>query len=89
MHGDDADDGDGAEGGLQGSEGANQPDDCAVGIADEEALVQVSDGTLVRDQVEMGEVDGGDNEGDERIATVVLSVGEDGDFGLEELLLCR
>lgn len=36
----------------------------------------------------MGKIDGRDDEGDEGIAAVVFSVGEDGDFGLEEFLFC-
>lgn len=84
LHGDDADGGDGAEGGLEGGEGDNEPDDGAVGVADEEALGQVVDGSLVGDEVEVREVDGGHDERDEGIAAVVFGVGEDGDFGLEE-----
>jgi hypothetical protein len=42
----------------------------------------------VWDEVEMGEVDGGDDEGDEGIAAIVFGVGEDGDVGLDELHLC-
>lgn len=41
----------------------------------------------MRDEVEVREVDGRDNEGDEGIAAVVFGVGEDGDIGLDELEL--
>jgi hypothetical protein len=37
------------------------------------------------DELEMGWVDGGDDEGDERVFAVVFGVGEDGDFGFDEL----
>lgn len=37
----------------------------------------------------MREIDGRYDERDERVAAVVFGVGEDGDFGLEELLLFR
>lgn len=37
------------------------------------------------DEVEMGQVDGRDDEGNEGIAAVVFGIGEDGDFRLEEL----
>jgi len=36
---------------------------------------------LVRDQREVGEVDGGDDEGRKGVLTVVFGVGEEGDFG--------
>jgi hypothetical protein len=36
---------------------------------------------LVFEDVEMWEVYGGDDERDERVAAVVLCVGEDGEFG--------
>lgn len=42
---------------------------------------------LVRDEVEVREVDGRYDERDKRVAAVVFGVGEDGDLGLEELLL--
>lgn len=45
-------------------------------------------GALVGDEVEVGEVHGGDDEGDEGVAAVVLCVGEDGEVGLEEFHLC-
>lgn len=41
----------------------------------------------MRDEVEMREVDGGNDERDEGIAAVVFGVGEDGDVGLDELEL--
>lgn len=88
LHGDDADGGDGPKGGLQRGEGDDEPDDGAVGVADEEALVQAVDGALVRDEVEVRQVDGGHDEGDEGIAAVVFGVGEDGDFSLEESHFC-
>ena len=84
LHGHDADGGDGPEDGLQRGEGDDEPDDGAVGVADEEALGEAALGALVGDEVEVREVDGGDDEGDEGIATVVFRVGEDGDFGLGE-----
>lgn len=87
LHGDDADGGDGAKGGLEGGEGDDEADDGAVGVADQEALLEAVDGALVGDEVEMGEVHGGDDEGNEGIAAVVLGVGEDGDVGLDELHL--
>lgn len=40
------------------------------------------------DEVEVRQVDGGHDEGHEGIAAVVFSVGEDGDFGLEESHFC-
>lgn len=88
LHGDDADGGDGAKGGLQGGEGDDEPDDGAVGVADEEALGQVVDGALVGDEVEVRQVDGGHDERDEGVAAVVFGVGEDGDFGLEKGHFC-
>lgn len=88
LHGDDADGGDGAKGGLEGGEGDDEPDDGAVGVADEEALGQLVDGSLVGDEVEVRQVDGGHDERDEGIAAVVFGVGEDGDFSLEEGHLC-
>lgn len=42
----------------------------------------------MRNEVEMREVDGRNDERNERIAAVVLCVGEDGDVGLDELELC-
>lgn len=88
LHGDDADGGDGAKGGLQGGEGDDEPDDGAVGVADEEALGELVDGALVGDEVEVRQVDGGHDERDEGVAAVVFGVGEDGDFGLEEGHFC-
>lgn len=89
LHGDDADFGDGTKGGLQGGEGDDEADDGAVGVADEEALGQAVDGALVRDQVEVRQVDGRDDERDEGVAAVIFGVGEDGDFGLEEGHFCH
>lgn len=89
LEGDDGDGLDGAEAGLEGGEGDDEADDGAVGVADEEALVEVVLGALVGDEVEVGEVDGRDDEGDEGVATVVFGVGEDGEVGLEELGLCQ
>lgn len=45
------------------------------------------DGSLVRDKVQMRQVDGRHDEGHEGIAAVVFGVGEDGDLGLEEFHL--
>lgn len=89
LHSDDADGGDGAKGGLQRGEGDDEPDDGAVGVADEEALVQAVDGALVGDEVEVRQVDGGHDERHEGIAAVVFGVGEDGDFSLEESHFCN
>lgn len=54
LHGDDADGGDGAERRLEGREGADEPDDGAVGVAHEEALGVAAHLALVRDEVEVG-----------------------------------
>lgn len=89
LHGDDAHVGNGAEAGLQRGEGDDEPDDGAVGVADEEALGELVHGALVRDEVEVGEVDGGDDERHEGIAAVVLGVGEDGNLSLEEFHLYK
>ena len=89
LHGDDADGGDGAKGGLQRGKGYDEPDDGAVGVADEEALGEAVDGALVRDEVEVREVDGGNNERNDGVATVVLGVRKDGDLGFEKLVLCK
>lgn len=88
LHGDDADGGYGAEGGLEGGEGPHEADDGAVGVAHEEAAREAVGAPLVRYQVQVGQVDGRHDEGDEGVAAVVFGVGEDGDFGLEELHLC-
>lgn len=84
LHGDDADLGDGAKGGLQRRKGDDEPDDGAVGVAHEEALGEAVVRALVRNEVEVRQVDRGDDEGHEGILAVVFGVGEDGDFGLEE-----
>lgn len=85
LHGDDGHGRDGAERGLERGKGDDEADDGAVGVADEEAPAEPADGTLVGDEVEVGEVDGRDDEGDEGVAAVVFGVGEDGDVGLDEL----
>lgn len=88
LHGDDADCGNGAKGSLQGGKGDDEADDGAVGVADEEAAREPVDGALVGDEVEMRKVHGRDDEGNQRVAAVVLCVGEDGDLGPQKLLLC-
>lgn len=80
---------DGSESGLESGEGNNKTNDGAVGVAHEEALVERANRALMGDEVEMGEVDGGNDKRHERIATVVLCVGEDRNVGLDELELCR
>ena len=72
---------------LEGGKGGDEADDGAVAVAYQEALVEAEDLALVGDQVEMVEVDGRDDEGHERVASVVLCVGEDGNVGVLELLL--
>jgi hypothetical protein len=76
-----------SESGLESGEGNNETNDSAVGVAHEETLVQRANRALMRDEVEMGEVDGGNDERHERIATVVLCVREDRNIGLDELEL--
>lgn len=85
LEGHDGDLVNGAEAGLQGGEGDDEADDGAVGVADEEALVEAVVFALVGDEVKVGEVDGRHDEGHDGIAAVVLGVGEDGNVGLEEL----
>lgn len=87
LHGHDGDGIDLAKTRLQGGEGDHEPNDGAVAVAHEEALVQTKRLLLVGDEVEMVEVDGRDDKGDERIAAVVLRIGEDGKAGILELLL--
>lgn len=89
LHRDDGDGGDGAESSLKSGKRDDETDDGAVGVADQETLVERANGTLVGDKVKMGDVDGGNDERNERIATVVFGVGEDGDIGLGELQLCK
>ena len=72
---------------LKGSKRDDEADDCAIAVANQEALLQAERLALVRDEVQMVEVDSRDDEGHERIASVVLGVGEDGDVGVLELLL--
>lgn len=84
MHGDNGDGVDLAEFGLERCKGDYNAYDCAIGIADKEALFELKVGALVRDQVEMGEVDSRDNERDERVAAVVFGVGEGGNVGFEK-----
>lgn len=84
LLGDDADGVDGAEGGLDGGEGNHDTDDRAVGVADEETLREVVVTFLMREDVKVGEVDGGNDEGHERILTIVFGVGEDGEVSSEE-----
>lgn len=71
---------------MKSGKGSHETDDGAVGVAYEETLVELIDRSLVGDEVEVGEVDGRHDKGNERIATVVLGVGEDGDFGVQEFL---
>ena len=52
-------------------------------------LVEAALPSLVRDQVQVRQVDGGHHERHQGVAAVVLGVGEDGEVGLVELLLCR
>lgn len=87
LHRDDADGRDGTESGLKGSEGDDEADDGTVGVADEEAFLEIVDGALVRDKFKVRQVDGRDYKRNERVATVVLCVGEDGDLSLDKLHL--
>lgn len=89
LQSNDGDGRDGSESSLESGEGNDETNDGAVGVAHEEALVKRANRALMRDEIEMGEVDGGNDERHERIATVVLCVGEDRDIGLDELELCR
>ena len=43
----------------------------------------------MRDECEMRQVDGGDHERHQRVAPVVLCVGEDGELSFEELGFCE
>ena len=88
LHGHDAHGADLAELSLEGGERDDEADNGAVGVADEEALVEAVDFSLVGDEVEMREVDGGHDEGHEGVAAVVFGVGEDGDVGLDKFHLC-
>lgn len=88
LHGDDADGGDGAKRRLEGGQGPDEPDDGAVGVAHQEAPLELVHASLVGDEIQVREVDGRHDERHERIAPVVLGIREDGDFGLEKLLLC-
>ena len=81
---------DGAEASLKCGEWDDQPNDGAVGVTDLVAAGFVSPlGLLVRDEGQMSQVDGRDDQGDERILAVVLGVGEDGDAMLRKSLLCN
>lgn len=89
LLGEDLDFLDGAELGLEGGEGNDDANDSTVGVADEESLLQAKLLSLVRDQIQMVGVHGGDDEGHQGMLPVVLCVREDGDFGLDELHLCK
>lgn len=70
---------------LKSLQGDNKSGGRAVGVRDEESLVETLDVTLVRDNVEVVGVDEGDHEGSNGVATVVLGVGEDDEVVLDEL----
>lgn len=74
LHGDDRDLVDGAELGLQGGKGNDDANDGAVGVADQEALFQTVVFPLVVDDVQVRQVDGGDDQGHEGVAAVVFGV---------------
>ena len=88
LHRDDGGEVDGAEGGLQGGEGHGYAYDGAVGVADEEALGEGAGLALVGDEVEVVEVDGGDDEGHVGVLAVVFGVGEDCEAGVLEFGFC-
>lgn len=89
LEGDDGNVGDGAELGLERCEWNDETDDCAVGVADEEAFVEVVVFSLMWDQVEMREVDCWNDQRHHWILTIVLGVAEGWDVGLEEGDLCE
>jgi len=85
LQGDDGDGLNGSEAGLEGGEGDDEADDSAIGVANEEALVETVLGALVGDEVEVGEVDGRDDKRDEGVTAVIFGIREDGEVGLEKL----
>lgn len=87
LHRDHADRVDGAEPRLQRRERDHEPDHRAVRVAHQEALLEAVLPPLVGDEVEVRQVDRRHDEGHQRVAAVVLGVGEDGEVGLEELHL--
>ena len=83
LHGDDADGVDGAEAPLQRRERDHEPDHRAVRVAHQEPLCEAADAAdavvlppLVRDQVQVREVDRRHHEWHERVPPVVLRVRE-------------
>ena len=88
MHGDDAGGGDGAEAGDQGGERDCDASDGAVGVADEEAVLEVVGFALVWDEGEVVYVDGRDDEWRVGCKPVVFRIGEDGEVGVEEVHFC-
>lgn len=87
LHGDYRDSIDLAEASLQRGKGNDKPNDGAVAVAHEEALLQAECLLLVGDQAEVVKVDGRDDKGHQGVAAVVLGVGEDGDVCVLELFL--
>lgn len=69
---------------LQGGEGDDEFNDGVVVVVYEEVFVQVKCFLLVGDEIEMVEVDGRDDQGDEGIVVVVFCIGEDGKVGILE-----
>lgn len=80
---------DGSEGLLESLERDDESGRRAVGVGDDEALVERQRLLLVRDDVDVVRVNGRDDEGNERVTSVVLCVGEDGELGSSEGMLCR
>lgn len=89
LHGGDHDSLEGTESPLEGVEGDGNAGGGAVRVGDDETLRVARLGLLMRDDVEVGGVDEGDDEGDEGVAAEVAGVREDGVLGFSERFLCK
>lgn len=87
LEGDDLGVLDGSEPCLDRGKGDYEPDYGAVGVADEKPFFQVVVFALVRDQIEVVDIDGGNHQRDHRISSVVFGVGKHGDFSFQKLHL--
>ena len=90
LHGGDEDGLDGAERLFERGKGDDDGGGRAVGVGDDEAALERGreEGLLLRDDGEVRGVDERDDEGDVRVAAEVFGVGEDGEVGGAECLLC-
>ena len=80
---------DGAETGLKGGERNHEPYHGAIRVADKKSFfAEGVELALVGNEREVGQVDGGDNQGNVWVAPVVFGIGEDCDIGFLEGGFC-